>query len=98
MTRDELIASLVSLKPALKAEGVEHIALFGSRARGDNRPDSDLDVLVAVEPGTRFSLIDLVGVELIIADTTGLTTNAVVTRGLDAGFHDAIKNDLVGVF
>lgn len=38
---------------------VRRLALFGSRARGDARPDSDLDLLVEFQPGARPNLLDL---------------------------------------
>ncbi len=37
--------------PCFESEGVTHMALFGSRARGDNRPDSDVDLLIDIVPG-----------------------------------------------
>jgi predicted nucleotidyltransferase len=98
MKRNELIEKLLSLKPALEAEGVEHIALFGSRARGDHTADSDIDLLVEVEANARFSLLDLIGVEHLISDTTGLRANATMRRSLDSRFREAIKNDVVSVF
>jgi predicted nucleotidyltransferase len=50
MTRDEIIAKLKETAPALRAKGVTRLAIFGSRARGDERDDSDLDVLIDVNP------------------------------------------------
>jgi predicted nucleotidyltransferase len=37
MTRDEIIAKIRSTAPALRAEGVTKLAIFGSRARSDAR-------------------------------------------------------------
>ena len=59
MNCDLLIEKLKSTRPALEAKGVTHIALFGSRARGDFRPESDVDILLEVEPQSRFNLLDL---------------------------------------
>jgi predicted nucleotidyltransferase len=44
------MAGLHENEAALRARRVTHAALFGSRARGDNRADSDIDILV--EPAT----------------------------------------------
>lgn len=98
MTKDELIARLLSLRPALEAEGVCHVALFGSRARGDNTDGSDVDILLDVAPSARFSLLNLVGVEQIVQDGTGIQAHAVMRRGLDDELRDTIRKDLVDVF
>ena len=41
--------------------GMRNVRVFGSVARGDDRPDSDIDLLVDVEPGR--SLLDVIGFE-----------------------------------
>jgi predicted nucleotidyltransferase len=46
MDRPELLARIAALKPWLAAQGVSRVRLFGSRARGAGRPDSDIDLLV----------------------------------------------------
>jgi uncharacterized protein len=68
------------------------------RARGDARSDSDLDVLVEVEPGSRFSLLNLVGVEHIIEDATGLSVQATMRRSLEPRMAERIVDDIIEVF
>ena len=48
MNRDDIIAKLRAHEPELRAAGVTSLALFGSAARGDQREDSDVDVVVGL--------------------------------------------------
>jgi len=98
MTRDEIIAKIRSTAPTLRAEGVARPAIFGSRARGDARTDSDLDVLVDVDPDAEFSLLNLSGVGLIVEEVTGLKTQVSMRRSLDARMAERIADDLIEVF
>jgi uncharacterized protein len=98
MTRDEIIARIKANESALRAEGVAHLAIFGSRTRGEARPDSDLDVLIDIAPGRRFSLLNLSGVGLLIEDATGLPTQVVLRRSAPPEFKARIAADLAPVF
>jgi uncharacterized protein len=98
MTRDEIIATIRKNAEAIKAEGVTKLAIFGSRVRGDNRPDSDLDVLVEVAPETSFSILNLIGVEHIIRDATGLQAQATMRRSIPPRFAERITDDILEVF
>ncbi len=98
MQRRQIVDKLRELRPALNAEGVTHIALFGSRARGDHNAASDLDLLLDVDPGGRFSLLNLVGVEQIVEDAVGIRANAFMRRSLNADFRRSVDRDLVDVF
>lgn len=55
MTKDEIIAKLREHRTELEAVGAEHVALFGSVARGTASPDSDIDVLVRLSEPVRQS-------------------------------------------
>lgn len=47
----------------LRARGVRRAALFGSVARGDNRPDSDIDIMIEIEPDARITAYDYAGLK-----------------------------------
>ena len=50
---------------------IRQLALFGSVLRDDFGPDSDLDVLVEFEPGTRVGLIKMAGLEIELSRMLG---------------------------
>jgi uncharacterized protein len=98
MTRDEIIAKFRANAAAIQAEGVTKLALFGSRARGDMRDDSDIDVLIEVPPDSKFSLLNLIGVEHIITDITGLPAQATLRRSVEPRMAERIADDIVEIF
>jgi predicted nucleotidyltransferase len=63
MNRDQIIARLKEREADLRERGVAHAALFGSVARGDDRPDSDIDILVELDPAARVTVFDYVGIK-----------------------------------
>ncbi len=60
MTRDELLAKLRELKPWLEEQGIVNVRLFGSYARDEAGPESDVDLLVDITKplGFRFFSIE----------------------------------------
>jgi uncharacterized protein len=93
-----LAVIITQLRPALEHKGVQHLAVFGSRARGHSGPDSDLDILLEIEAGRSFSLFDLVEVEGLLANKTGLTANAFMRRSLSPAFATSIAPDIREIF
>ena len=62
MTKDEILATLKSAEPELRAKGVARAALFGSQARGEAGADSDIDIMVELDPAAGLGLWEYVGV------------------------------------
>ena len=67
MDRDIVLARLREHETALRARGVAHASLFGSRARGDAGPDSDTDIMIEFDPAARISAYDYVDLKAFIA-------------------------------
>jgi predicted nucleotidyltransferase len=67
MRRDDIIARLKAAEPALRARGIRRAAVFGSIARGEDRPDSDIDILVEFEPGSEGSIYEYMNLKEYIA-------------------------------
>jgi uncharacterized protein len=95
---EKIIAELKRLEPRLRERGVTHLAIFGSRARGDHGPESDLDVLIDVKEGTKFSLLNLAGVGHVIGDELGIETSVTMSGDLRQRFLDEIAPDVRTVF
>jgi uncharacterized protein len=62
MTRDSVIKTLRAHRAALRELGVSRAALFGSIARGDDRDDSDIDLMVDVDPAAPVGVFEYVGI------------------------------------
>jgi putative addiction module CopG family antidote len=98
MSKDEVLAKLAALEKPLREHGLSSLALFGSVVRGAARADSDIDVLIDVAPGARFSLIDLVSVKDFLEDRLGRKVDVVTKEGLDPVIRDRVFREAEAVF
>jgi len=67
MKRDEIIRTLKEREADLRAHGVTHAALFGSVARDEQRADSDIDILVDLDPAVVATMFDYAGLKDYVA-------------------------------
>jgi predicted nucleotidyltransferase len=93
----DLVARLRAHADEIRTRGIVSLAIFGSRGRGDERPDSDLDVLVAYDPERPFTLYDLVRVERLLEDLTGLDVHVSTRDGFRPHRLDRVLKDAVSV-
>ncbi|MGD9938006.1 MAG: nucleotidyltransferase family protein [Methanoregulaceae archaeon] len=75
----------------LEPYGVRRIALFGSRARGDHRPGSDLDLLVRFERAP--SLLRLGELEERLGEALGMRVDLVTERSLSPYIRDTVLRE-----
>ncbi len=68
---DDVIAILRTHEPELRAAGIKRLSLFGSVARGDANPDSDIAIAVVLNPADRIDLTRLTGLEERIGELVG---------------------------
>ena len=61
--RERVIALVRAHAEDIRRRGVTRLALFGSTARGEAGPSSDVDLLIEVDPDARFTLVDLAALE-----------------------------------
>ncbi|EKV32467.1 hypothetical protein C882_2546 [Caenispirillum salinarum AK4] len=80
--------------------GVQQAAVFGSVARGEARPGSDVDLLVTLRPDKRETLdiIQASGLQLDLSRIVGADVQVVPAGRLSQPFLDTITPDLVDVF
>jgi uncharacterized protein len=98
MTRDQIIERLKENEAALRAKGVAHAALFGSRARGDDRPDSDTDIMVEFDPTAHVTVFGYAGLKDFIATLFDGPVDVVNREGLKPYVKPAVTADLIYAF
>ena len=78
MTVDEIKKRII---PILRQHGIKRAGIFGSAATGEDKKDSDIDILVEIQ--SDLSLLDFVGIKLELEETLG--------RNIDLVEYDTIK-------
>jgi uncharacterized protein len=96
--RERVLRILRRHEAELRALGVVHLSLFGSIARGEAGPESDVDVLIDIPPGRKFSLFDLGELRVTLCELLGRDADAVIRDDLRPEFRGRIARDLVAVF
>jgi predicted nucleotidyltransferase len=89
-TLDEALRRLRASRAELERAGVRHVAVFGSFARGDDRPDSDIDLLVSLDPGLDIAWSAYMELQRLLEAVIGRPVDMVE----DAALADRLRTEI----
>lgn len=96
MKRDEVLAIIAAHREQLQEMGVKSLNLFGSVARDEARPDSDVDFLVEFNrPGGLFQLLQ---VQYYLEDILGSSVDLGTQDALREHLREPVLKDLIHAF
>jgi predicted nucleotidyltransferase len=98
MNSKEAIAVLAAHREDLRARGVIHAALFGSVARGDAGPDSDLDIMIELDPNARIDAFEYAGLKMFIEGLFSAPVDVVNRHALKSHLRPFVATDAVYAF
>ena len=82
--------------PIANKYGVEKAYLFGSYARGQARPDSDIDI--CIKKGNIRTLLDLSGFYLDLEEKLGTKVDIVTTDSISGEFKSNIEKEFIEIY
>ena len=94
----DLAARLSEIEPRLRARGVAALYVVGSHARGEARHESDVDLLIDVDPSARFNLLHLAAIQGACQEALDRPTHVFTRGALDPEVRAAMERDAVHVF
>src|SRR5438067_690413 len=98
MNSQDVIAILVEHRDALRERGVAHAALFGSVARGEAQPDSDLDIMIELDPDAKIGVFKYAGIRRYISELFANPVDVVDRNSLRPHVRPSAENDAIYAF
>jgi predicted nucleotidyltransferase len=98
MNPEQVIATLRAHESELRHRGVLHAALFGSVARGQNGPDSDIDIMIDIDPDAKVGIFEYAGIKRVIAALFQERVDVVNRETLKSFIRPLAEGDAVSVF
>ena len=98
MTREETLSRLRALEPDLRQRGVISLFLFGSHARGEAKPTSDIDLFFDDDPVHPLSAFKVIGLERYVSELLRVPVDLIPRDSLHRLLHDDIVASAVQVY
>lgn len=98
MDQASVLARLRQHESELKAAGIVGLSLFGSVARGEQRPDSDVDLMAEFEASRQFSILEMVHLENRLADILGASVDLAPARSMREPVRERAMREAVVAF
>jgi uncharacterized protein len=96
--RERVLEALRGHENELRARGVSRLMLFGSTARGDVGPGSDVDLLIEVDAASRFGLFAFLDLKNDLAGLLGRPVDLAFPDAMRPRLHTAVLREAVQVF
>jgi predicted nucleotidyltransferase len=90
--------TLLSMKDCLEARGILHVWVYGSVARGDQREDSDIDLVVEINPAAGMLLTAFARLQRDLEDALQRTVYLTEWHLLTDNARETARKDAVEVF
>ena len=98
MNKAEAVHKLNEYADAIRARGATSLYLFGSTVRDEAGPDSDLNLFLDYDHDSKFNLLDLVDIKLLLEDELGMRIDVTTRDGLHPMLRQEIEQSAVRVF
>jgi predicted nucleotidyltransferase len=98
MRRSEVLSALKQAEPALRARGVAGLFIFGSIARDEARPDSDVDVFIDKDTSRKFGFDEFMDVYFLLQERLGVHVDYGTREGLHPVLRPSIEREAIRVF
>ena len=98
MRRDQVIGKLKAIEPAIRALGANALYLYGSHARDEARPDSDVDVFIDKDPTRQFGFDEFMTIYFKLKEALGADVGYTTREGLVEFYRPDIEREAIRVF
>jgi len=98
MSRNEVIARLKEVEPALRAHGAQGLYLFGSHAWDEASAESDIDVFIDKDRSRQFGFDEFMDIYLLLRERLGENIDYGTREGLSPALRAEIEQEAIRIF